>query len=322
MAEIPNNHPILDPPFARSQVDKHLSGLLLPAREVAQHAADLMLRLSQTGPRDVPDMIVIATMFRQCLVAYDGALILLENGAVQAAIPLNRALLEASLGMEWMLKAGKDRWARQYYVSSLRQSLVWLRRGIPGTDDHNQYAAALGHLIKDFDMSPGAVAARQKEEKDILALLSKAPYDALVSDIEAYRKPPGGKKRSEPNWYAYGTGAVANVAELAKAVGRSAEYVTFYKYGSYFVHGSLAESATHVDQGQLLIYPVRDLRLFPSILANIMTLMIAATVDLTQHYRHQELPGLRDKLKTWTDAAIKASQTKIENSAIPFKYGA
>ena len=320
---IASTHSILDPAFAQAEVGRHFSSWLTTAREIAAYSADLLIRALGVSDRGVDDLVTVGMIFRQNLVAFDAAVACLEVGAVQGAIPANRALLEASFGLDWILSRGKERWARQYYVSSIRQNLYWLRRLIPGTPENVEYEKAVGGLGANFDMSAPAVAERRAEETRMTALLASPAYKDINAAIEAFRNPPApAKRRAEPNWYAYGEDSVPNVADMARGLGRLGEYATFYKYGSYHVHGSLADAHHYVSDGGAHIYPVRDLRHFPSVLSNVMTLMIEAVSKVTAAYRPAEMATLTERqLRPWIESAVSLAGIRVnatpETTTIP-----
>lgn len=313
LIEVPNTHAILDPEYGGDQVRRHLSTSVAIGREMASYSADLIVRFLHTAEPEVKNLVIVAGLFRQCLVMFDGALTCLEHGAVSAAIPLNRALLEASLALDWVITMGAERWSHQFYVSSLRQNLIWIHRGLPGTPENTQYFKDLGAMAGDFDMSADAVARRTQDEADTVALLSREPYKSINAAAELYRNPPAPqRKRSEPNWYAYGDGATSNVADMAARLERSGEYAVFYRYGSYYVHGALAEMHSYVANGEAHIYPVRDLRQYPTVFSNIGGLMMTAIVKITQHYRPDELAAIGDtRLKRWSTVLMEMSRTRI-----------
>ncbi len=307
-----NTHPILDPVFSAHQVRKHFASWIDLEKEMARYAADLLLRSLKDAPKNRASLVVLGVLYRQNIVAFDGALSCLESGAVHAAIPLNRALLEASFGLDWMLR-DVERLSAQFYVSSVRENLIWIRRGIPGTSEHSDFLAECKAMPYPLDTSPELVAARQAEEGQLTATLNNQTYKSYNDAVEAYRNPPSPqKRRSEPKWYAYGSEAVSNVADMARKLGRGAEYMAFYKYGSYHVHGSLADSHFYRDGGSVRIYPVRDLRLFPTVLTNTATLMLQTIKTVTERYRPGEVINVdKNRLRPWARAIRQLASATI-----------
>ncbi|HEU6453191.1 MAG TPA: DUF5677 domain-containing protein [Gemmatimonadaceae bacterium] len=311
---VANTHVLLDPPFARSEALKHFAPWLDVGREIVQFGADLLLRAFKTSERKVVDLVILGTLFRQLLIEADACLLCLENGAVQAAMLHARAEFEASLALEWTLTNGKDRWATQYYVSSLRQNRSWVRRSIPGTQEATMYAAAwstMGASSPPSIRDPADAAQQVAEVDNLLALPA---YKSVNDDFDnAGWVGKGAKKRFiEPNWYQPGTGGVRSIAEMARVLKHEAEYMTLYRYGSYFIHGSLADNHFKVKEGVVSIEPIRYLKQFA--LAFNPTLRHAADgiVLVTSHYRPGELGDIRARYADrWATPLLQFASVEV-----------
>ena len=241
--DVPNTHALHDPAHAHDQAMKHFSPWLDVGRAIESYGADLLLRAMTTSAESVAALVVIGGMFRQVLVAADGALLCLEHGAVQQSMLHSRSMYEASIGIQWTLQEDWERRARQYYVSSLRQNRTWLQRQIPGTTENLRFEKAWEKMReprRSDELEPEA----RNGLAEIDQLLREPDYREINEWFEQYGKRRKGKHRyfAEPYWYQPGPGGAQSIGMLARAVGREAEYATIYKYTSYFVHGSLAEN--------------------------------------------------------------------------------
>jgi hypothetical protein len=257
------------------------------------YGSDLLLRSIRTRHESVEDLVVIGSAFRQVLAAADGCLVCLRAGAVQAAMLHSRAEFEASMALQWILAKGKARWARQFYVSSLRQMRMWSRQMITGTEEHTARSVAWAKVQKAPTFTPDQIAQAAKDVGAIDALLASVSYKAIDDAFEAKALVGKGAKRRriEPHWYA--PGGVATIGAMARDLGRQAEYASLYRYQSYFVHGSLAENSFKVKDSEATVEPIRYLKQF-SIAFNGTFLDLAATFErVTVEYRSGELPQLR-----------------------------
>lgn len=132
-------HLVLDPAYGRDAAQYYLGDALEAGRELVAYGANLLLRSFQTMERTLDNGMVLGVLFRQSIAALDAFMLCLENGAVGAAAVHSRGALEASFYIEFVLRRGKKEWAKRIWIYSLRQNLSWVRRGIPGRPERDQY---------------------------------------------------------------------------------------------------------------------------------------------------------------------------------------
>ena len=145
--EVPGITKLLDTEGGRSEVRRIYQPQLNLIGEITEYGANLLLRaFATTTTRTVADVVVLPVLFRQVVAMLDAARLCLEGAAVYASFVPTRALWEATLSLEWILKNGKDYWGRQYYVSHLRKRRSWARQSIPGTPDHKRYRQAVSSV--------------------------------------------------------------------------------------------------------------------------------------------------------------------------------
>jgi len=140
--ELPNEHPIHDPRFWSRVVEKYAGEYLGTAEEVLEYGADLLLRIHSKGFDHISDVVVASALFRQALVAFDGALLTMREGAVPACFGHVRTQLETDLYIDWILRHDKQTQGDKYFVGSLREQLYWARQAVPGTDEYTASEAA------------------------------------------------------------------------------------------------------------------------------------------------------------------------------------
>jgi hypothetical protein len=316
---VANTHALRDPAFAEAEVTKHFSSWLDAGEDVLAYGANLFLRSIRSRHDSVEDLVVIGSVFRQVLVAADGCLVCLRAGAVQQAMLHSRAEFEASMALQWILAKGKEHWARQFYVSTLRQTRMWARQIIPGTAEHAANAAAWkgvqnppGHTQDQIQHATTDVAA-------IDALLNSPPYKQIEDSFENKSLVGKGAKRRriEPHWYE--PGGVPSIGAMARDLGREAEYSSIYRYQSYFVHGSLAENHFKVRAGQATIEPIRYLKQFATAFNGTFVDVVRTYEWITAEYRAGELADLRTRYQTqWRDALMRFAEVTVTPEIISF----
>lgn len=306
----PNTDWVLDPPYARDEAWRVFRPQLEVAREITNFGSNLLKRPFARSQQEVSDLVVISVLFRQSLAALDGTVLCLENGAVHASKLHARALLEASLFIEWVLKKGKDRWGKQLYVWSIRQERHWVRRVIPGTDENRAFADSWREAFgEEWQGRPDIENSAKEQEAEIDALLLSDTYRVINDWFEAYNRNPG----VEPDWFRPGPGGVGSLYKLAERLGRRAEYNTFYKSLSYAAHG--ARTRLHIsvgpDAGTVSLEPIRYLEDFPFVFTTAINLTLRIFRALIQEYRPDEEPAFRETYISQWRSRLKPPQVTV-----------
>ncbi len=316
---VANTHALLDPAFAEAEVAANFAGWLRVGEAVLAYGADLLLRSIRTHHESLEDLVVIGSAFRQVLVAADGCLICLRAGAVQQAMLHSRDEFEASMAIQWILSRGKQRWARQFYVSTLRQSRSWYRQLIPGTAEHSAHQAVWSTLPNAPVHTPGQIQNAQAQVAEIDALLGTPVYkpidDAFEQEAVTGRGPK--QRRREPNWYT--PGGVRSIAAMARALGREAEYISIYRYQSYFVHGSLADNHFKVNAGRATIEPIRYLKQFAMAFNGTFADLIQVYERITTEYRAGEMADFRARYQSeWRETLMRFADVTVQPEIVAF----
>jgi hypothetical protein len=102
--------------------------------------------------------------------------------------------------------------------------------------------------------------------------------------------------------------------------GRTDEYTSFYKYGSYFVHGSLTDAQVYGRDSVAHLYPIRDVRYFPTVVSNVALLMLQSNDLVVQDLPPGELDVLRERqLRPWAEAIRDIVSVKIDVNMEPVR---
>lgn len=317
--DVPNTHTIRDPTFAETQMAMQFGRWLDVGEAILRYAADLLLRALRTSHDSLEDLVVIGTVFRQVIVAADGCLVCARAGAIQAAMLHTRAEFEASMALQWILERGKQHWARQFYVCSLRQMRSWANQHVPGTDEFKARELAWSGIADP--PAPTAEQSRDASESvsEIERLLAREEYSVIndAFEREAWIGKGAKKRRREVNWYQ--PGGVTTIGAMARALNREAEYASLYRYASYFVHGSLTENHFVVRDSYASIEPIRYPKQFATAFNGTFMDVVQALVRITGEYREGELPALRARYDgDWKPALSEFANVTVEPQMVVF----
>jgi hypothetical protein len=255
-----------DDAFSEREARRVVTPWLDVLRDVRLHAAALLERSFRASRRDIVDQVLLGVFFRQAFVAFDGAVVCLERFATDAAFMQLRALLETAITFEWL--ATRDaatvvHSARAYRVGSLWQSRYWARRQIPGTTEYRDYAAAaedaqlLEHGPEEEAKARTWLASIEAQLADPeLAPVVAAFEEQLVLRADDESSKRQRKKKPEKVGWQVIAGA-GDPRQMARAIGRETEYLSYYRFLSYYVHASFGGTHTTVIEDVLHVEPLR-----------------------------------------------------------------
>ena len=113
MPEAPNTM-ILDRSEAQDVARRHFAEQIDLVEQIVNYCTQLVIRAFRSSDRQLADMVVIVTLFKQAVAMLDGIHVLLAQGAVNAALLQVRGLYEASVQIRWILREDTDGRARAY----------------------------------------------------------------------------------------------------------------------------------------------------------------------------------------------------------------
>ena len=204
----PPGEVLLDRKYLPKEIKKDLSEPISYLEELVDYGVRLLKRSFFAGEREISDVVLLPVLLRQVLAFLDAVHLHLLNGAVYTAIPDLRAMFEATLSIEWILKGPqerkesqadwKQRWARQYYVAELRQERSWIRAFIPRTPDHARLKKVAGPLVSRILSDPKELVAAKARVKDIGRHIAQ---HRELKRINSLFGPLVKKPWQEPAWY-------------------------------------------------------------------------------------------------------------------------
>lgn len=100
---------LLDDEAATAFVSKQLNTWTALLRDLANYGSNLIPRAFNSSGKSLGDAVVIGILLRQVVAMVDAIEILLCRSAVHASALQLRAMFEAAVYLEWMLKSDLER---------------------------------------------------------------------------------------------------------------------------------------------------------------------------------------------------------------------
>ena len=286
--------------------------------ELSDFGVALLKRSFHGSKRETLDIVLLPVLFRQVLAFLDGVHLHLLNGAVYTAVPDLRAMFEATLSLEWILKGPADkketrddwkqRWAGQYYVSELRQERNWNRAFIPRTPDHARLKKVAPDLVSHMLNDPQRLVAAKGRVKGIGQHISRYPD---LKQINSLFGPLAKKLGREPAWYR--PGGPSSVGDLARRLHRGDAYQVLYRQWSEVSHGSRTKPHIQIHSGgKLLIQPIRSIDGLDQVLSLGGTIAERAIHLILREYRPGEIQQFARKRQTDWKGKLQIPEIKVE----------
>ncbi len=249
---------LLDRVGPRKEIEDNLADPVSYLAVLADYGIQLLQRSFVASGREVWDVILLPTLFRQALVCLDSIHIQLSVAAVRASIPSLRALFEATLAIEWILEKGKERWGRQFYVAELRQERVLNMAIQPGSQEHQELLRQAPPGFADDIREPERISAAKNRTRELDETIEENPeFREINVQFDAYKKEKN--LRHEPIWYSPG-GGPRSLRGLAEELGRLTSYDVLYSQWSQVQHASRTRGNIQIpERGKLMIEPIRSL---------------------------------------------------------------
>jgi Family of unknown function (DUF5677) len=299
--------PLLNRAEAEQFVSEHLKELISALESVVNYGTHLIPRCWLSSPRTVRDMVQLAVLLKQIITMEDGATELLKQGCVEPAYLQLRAAFEASVYLDWILKAKTPARARAYFVWNLRRLLKWAQRAQRGTRERRHYRADLQRINvwTSFDTREGQRFARTEAtriEVDLAARRNRA-WNRRFDKLR-------GNSRFDRDWYQVFFAKRRSLYHLAKITGRRAEYRLIYEVGSESMHASRSDVHVRVQKGGILrLRSLRELPDFPFVAQMLLGIAVHSYMAILRAYRHDELQAFRRQYnEEWRRAFLSSIQ--------------
>ena len=180
------------------------------------------------------DLMVCYALLKQFASMLDAVEVLIRAGAVHASFVPASVAFEVSLYIEWILVSDGDNKANHYYVGTLREERMWGLRVQGATSEGSEFLEKMGQLGADIlGQRPALDAEGAAHVKDVERILALADYASTNAAFEIYKKTHP-RIKHEPEWYK--VLGKRSIAEIAKELQRTAEYIIYYGQGSQVTH--------------------------------------------------------------------------------------
>ena len=279
-------------------------------RDFVDYGTHLILRCYYTSDKSLKDVVALFSLFKNALSMADAIEVMMRQGVIHPSQLQLRSLFEVSVTLQWVLQESGDERARAYHVANLRRQRLWASRYIPGTDE-NEAFKDFWDTVRDRTFSP----EREQEARAQIACLDKGLSGPsmcyLNKKFEAFYQ----KNKYEQDWYKIL--GVRSFREIAKDVGRTAEYSVIYSSGSEVMHGSTYTGQVAFDGPKVIMDRLRSPEETGYSLKTTMTLTFKMMRSTLEYYRPAELENLARKYtEDWNFPLRRIPKIMIKQSIV------
>lgn len=280
---------ILDRPEAVDHVESNFSDDIRVLTEVIDYGTNLIPRCWSGSPKKLADVVILTILLKQCIGLVDAGQVLLTSGCVEPAWLQVRALFEASVYIDWILKRDTIRRSKAYYVANLRRRLQMARRWKRGTDEYRAFRRGIRSAS---GLMPRGVAAVADLKLEIGSLTSRLQRKDLCQMNSAFSRRA---RRFDPSWYAvvFPKKRPPKFPRLAQQTGRLLEYRMIYERGSETMHSTSGRAHVHLlPDKKVHIHSLRELGDFGLISQLLIGLALRTYRAVLGRYRPAEIENL------------------------------
>jgi hypothetical protein len=240
--------------------------------------------------------------YRHLVEVMDGVEVLVRSACTEACIPLLRAAFEASLTIDYVM-------ADQYARRSLAWMCVYAHRRI---DRHRllDNSTESGRELADALSREFSWTMTSHDSQDSVQRLQRVLQRPSMAAVEAEYQRLKIKSRRKPEWFQLFDGP-PNRRQLARAVGREAEYLVLYAPWSASAHGTDAAAYLRAGDAQNAAFSALRSPHQMQFLANMtVAIFTRATQKMIQHFRCGE------DLSSWYVREIKPAWERLRQTTV------
>ena len=302
--------PLLDRENHAKDAKQYFERQLSVLRDVVNYGTNLIPSCFVSSGRELGDVIAITVLFKQVVMMLDAFEVLIGEACTEASTLQSRALFEASIYLEWMIRADKEKKALYYYVANVRKELQWVRRGIVDDPEQKAFFANLGAFAEAMEPTRQKltdIAPRRLQEID--AFLAKEPFAGIDADFERAR----GNRAYDVPWYVP-LGEVS-VRSIAKSLGRLHEYEVFYSQSSESMHASRLAPHVKFGTGKVKLESMRHLEGLDTALRFTLSMTFYTYRRILETYRPGQLAEFNGRyVQDWREAFMRMPEIKYKGS--------
>jgi hypothetical protein len=292
-----NKHSIYDPEYFIAAKDLIYMNQIGVLSEIRMWAIELFRRIYKQVEKNAHELMIVSVLYKQAIVAFDSAIICLDNCAINPAMHHARSLLESRLYLAWVFYKEHDKQylGRQIYVSTKRHELQMLKMIIPETKEYILNAKAWKESGRDYSKpSEEEVEKAKKVVQRIEALLNKDNYREINQSFEKL------STKHEVPWFKPGKYGVKSIFKLAEKLKKLPEYIHVYGITSLYTHGSVSFiHSKFLEDAKHQIEPIRTLEGFPIVFHLVSNNILFILDMMVREYREGEITILKNKHESW-----------------------
>jgi hypothetical protein len=291
---------------AISDAKRAFSEQLKVLNDVVNYGTNLIPRCFNSSEKTLKDIVILGVLTRQVIAMLDAIEILVSNGAVYASDLQARALLEATVSIDWILQGEIEKKANYFYVHDLRKRRRWAQVAQPGSAEATAFAAVAPGLAS-LD-NPNIIERAKEAVDEIDRVLSQPEFHNITRVFDEWR----GSSKSDRHWYR--PLGIKSVSGMMDAVGRSAEYIVFYSHWSGTMHSSNFGQHVEIGEGKVTFKNLRLLSGFQALFQFSLACAFHTYRKILDLYRPGELRVFNTKyLERWRTAFIHVPRINYES---------
>lgn len=276
------------------------SGVL---QELVNFASNALVRCATSSKGQENEDLALLSLYRHIMEMTDGVEVLISQSSVTPAIPLIRSSFEALISMEYIVEDDAQYVARSlaWLVDYVHQRLDLYESLDPSTSRGQELQRALNQDKIGKAITVPLQASISQAIANLQDLLAKPQLAAIDEDFTQLR---GQRKRK---WYRL-YGGPDNIRELARCVGRVAQYDSLYRKWSRVSHAhDFAPFIARTPDGQGAIRGIRDSSDLKNVANFAASFMLGATRALIAKFRPAE------DIRTWYVRDVRPGYVKLSS---------
>lgn len=296
MQEVP--HPaILNREEPRAVAELHFARQTTLLRDLTNYGSNLIVRAFDSSPKKMAEVVTCCVLLKQVVAMVDATEVLLTAGCGHAAFLPARTAFEASIYLDWILKADSERRATRYIVGNYRDERLWAKRTIPGTIEAQAMSSVAAMLGFNVHCTRPTLATDAKNHLiEVDRILAQVDLEPIDKEFDAAR----GKRKYDPEWYELD--GLSSIRQLAIEVSRQPEYEFFYSKGSRIAHTGSYKDHVRFSSDRVRFLPIRHLADINMLLNFVVSVALGTYKKILVRYRPGEVPAFGKKyLEDWRD---------------------
>lgn len=267
---------------------------------MVNYGSNLIPRCFTSSNRKLEDTIILGVLLRQTVAMFDAIDVMLSHAAVYPCYLQIRAIFEASLYLEWMMKEDTENKAKYFYVANLRQERVWANRTQRGLVENIAFENIMKPLGDTIPETTDRISSEGLEYlQEINRVLAQPSFADIDHAFDSYRK--NKKFKYDPDWYKpYNPSGPQSVRALAGELERLHEYELIYVLSSEVIHSNSQKHHIKFLNGRVEFTPIRYLEGIDNVISFGIGIILKIYVNILNYYRPDELPNFSKKyVENW-----------------------